>query len=87
MNKWAFACEQMIHGKASGVDNFICTYGSMVNISFVKQPKGNLTADFKLLQNVAQLRVLLVNSGTLISFISVGNVLMMFYLKLMGVFL
>lgn len=57
-------CEQIIHGKASGVDNFVCTYGSMVNISFGDGSSKNIKADFKLLPNTARLRVLLVNSGT-----------------------
>lgn len=60
INDYAFACEQIIHGRASGIDNFVCTYGSIIEM--VSDEENNIKI-FKVLENISMLRIFLVNTG------------------------
>lgn len=53
VSKWAYAAEKIIHGTPSGIDNTICTYGSVVEFR-----KG---AGAKLIQ-LCEFKLLLVNT-------------------------
>ncbi|KGN60892.1 mevalonate kinase [Cucumis sativus] len=53
LNKWAFEGEKIIHGKPSGIDNTVSTYGSMI-----KFRSGNLT----LIKSNMPLKMLITNT-------------------------
>ncbi|KAK7855841.1 mevalonate kinase [Quercus suber] len=53
LNKWAFEGEKIIHGKPSGLDNTVSTYGNMI-----KFRSGNLT----LIQSNMPLKMLITNT-------------------------
>lgn len=55
INDWAFECEKISHGNPSGVDNSVCTYGSIVEFRKGSEPA------FRSLR--AGLRVCLVNTN------------------------
>lgn len=61
INAWAYSVERIMHGKPSGLDNTVCTYGSIVEMNRNAQPGERPV--FKVLQNTPQLRILLVNTG------------------------
>lgn len=56
VSSWAFLSERIMHGTPSGLDNTVCTYGSIVQ--FIKNPKR--------INNIAlktNINILLVNTG------------------------
>ncbi|KAJ8939295.1 hypothetical protein NQ314_011152, partial [Rhamnusium bicolor] len=53
--KWAFCAEKIVHGTPSGIDNTICTYGSMVEFRKGLAPK--------LLEITCQFRIMLINTN------------------------
>ncbi|XP_055861558.1 mevalonate kinase-like [Biomphalaria glabrata] len=53
INKWGFICEKIIHGRPSGIDNSISTYGGAL-----KMQNGQITH----LEKMPQLSVMLVNT-------------------------
>lgn len=61
INAWAYAVERIMHGKPSGLDNTVCTYGSVVEMNRNIQPGEEPV--FKILCNTPQLHILLVNTG------------------------
>lgn len=54
ISKYAFECEKIIHGTPSGIDNSICTYGSI--IEFRKED------GIKSIPNVKKMKVLLIDT-------------------------
>ncbi|XP_050422201.1 mevalonate kinase [Adelges cooleyi] len=54
INRWALLAENFIHSKASGLDNTICTYGTMVEYTKLNS--------YKLLE-APELKILLIYSG------------------------
>lgn len=54
INRWALLAENFIHTKASGLDNTICTYGTMVQYTKLNS--------YKLLE-APELQILLIYSG------------------------
>lgn len=52
-----------MHGKPSGLDNTVCTYGSVVEMNRNIQPGDRPV--FKVLQNTTQLHILLINTGNI----------------------
>lgn len=54
VSRYAFNCERIIHGTPSGIDNSICTYGSMIEFR-----RGE---PIKLISEVPKLNILLVNT-------------------------
>ncbi|KFM60891.1 Mevalonate kinase, partial [Stegodyphus mimosarum] len=54
INKWAFQAEKIFHGKPSGIDNSICTYGGALLF------ENGLVAD--ILPEMQNINVLLVNT-------------------------
>lgn len=44
ISTWAFCAERIIHGNPSGIDNTICTYGSMVSFRKGSAPNNIRTA-------------------------------------------
>ena len=53
VNKWSFQCEKIIHGKPSGIDNSVSTYGGAVILQAGK---------LSFLENIPELRILLINT-------------------------
>lgn len=54
INRWALLAENFIHTKASGLDNTICTYGTMVQYTKLNSHK---------LLEAPELKILLIYSG------------------------
>ncbi|XP_018333799.1 mevalonate kinase isoform X1 [Agrilus planipennis] len=54
ISKWAYNAEKIIHGPASGIDNTICTFGSMVEFRKGSQPR--------VIELPTKFRMLLINS-------------------------
>lgn len=54
ISEWAFFCDSIIHGKCSGIDNSVCTFGGCVNF------KGGNITHFE----PSSLNVLLVNTNS-----------------------
>ncbi|KRT86158.1 hypothetical protein AMK59_1006 [Oryctes borbonicus] len=54
ISRWAFSAEKILHGTPSGLDNTICTFGSMVEF--------RKNSSIKLIELKSKLRVLLINS-------------------------
>lgn len=55
ISRWAFAAEKIIHGTPSGLDNTICTFGSVVEY--------RKNSSMKLMEMRHKLKVLLINSN------------------------
>lgn len=54
ISKYALCCEKIMHGAPSGIDNSVCTYGSIIEFK-----KGS---HLKQLHNISNIRVLLVDT-------------------------
>lgn len=54
ISRWAYCAERIIHGTPSGVDNTVCTYGSLVEF--------NKTSGAKQLEIPLKFKILLVNT-------------------------
>ncbi|CAH0713449.1 unnamed protein product, partial [Brenthis ino] len=54
ISSWAFNCEKIMHGAPSGIDNSICTYGSLVGFTKGEKP---VIPDYKI-----NLRILLIDT-------------------------
>lgn len=52
VSEWAFRCEHIFHGKPSGIDNSICSYGGAILFQ-----AGDITQEMR---DVKSLRALLV---------------------------
>lgn len=59
INRWALLAENFIHTKASGLDNTICTYGTMVQYTKLNSHK---------LLEAPELKILLIYSGLFINY-------------------
>ncbi|KAF5304561.1 hypothetical protein FQA39_LY09612 [Lamprigera yunnana] len=49
ISKWAYSIEKICHGKPSGIDNTICTYGAMVGFKRSSGTQFFSTAEFEVL--------------------------------------
>jgi mevalonate kinase len=57
---WAFIGEKVMHGNPSGIDNVVCTFGSIIKFRKAKEGQGPVLEH---LPGTAQLNILLVDSG------------------------
>ncbi|KAI5730558.1 hypothetical protein M8J76_015008 [Diaphorina citri] len=58
VNKWAFLAEQITHGKPSGLDNAVCTWGGLVKLK--KLP---LSTEISNVLWMGRLEILLIDTG------------------------
>lgn len=60
ISRWALMGEKIMHGNPSGIDNVVCTFGSVIKFRKGKEGQGPFIEH---VQGTAKLKILLVDSG------------------------